>query len=205
MATVNRSTTALNPNRRRYTKKQIQQRRVGVWEMLCCGQDVDKIANHYGVSVKTIERDQKWWEERLGYQTQQLKDPANAAIDVGMTAAKLQKIAEDAYVEYLSSNNPVVKDRFLNTSMRALGMRHKIQADAGYLPKVGHEQEEGFQAKITFEARFGKEAPQAVFDNHHSRRKVLEAVAAAMRLGVGADGLPMPDTNEGIVIDAEEA
>jgi hypothetical protein len=205
MATVNRSITTLNPNRRRYTKKQIQQRRVGVWEMLCCGQSIDDIAKHYGVSDKTIERDQKWWEERLGYQTTQLKDPNNAAIDVGMTAAKLQKISEDAYVEYLSANNAVFKDRFLNTSMRALGMRAKILGETGFLPKVGHEQEEAFSAKITFEARFGKEAPQAVFDNHKSRRKVLEAVAAAMRLGVGADGLPMPDTNDGLIVDADSA
>ena len=205
MAAPKRQVITLNPNRKRYTKKQIQQRRVGVWEMLCCGQSIDDIASHYGVSEKTIERDQSWWEERLGYQTTQLKDPKNAAIDVGMTAAKLKKIAEDAYVEYLSASNAVFKDRFLNTSMRALGMRHKIQADAGFLPKVGHEQEETFAAKITFEARFGKEAPQAVFDQPKSRRRVLEAVAAAMRLGVGQDGLPMPDSNEGIIIDAEPA
>jgi hypothetical protein len=205
MATPKRALVGLNPNRKRYTKKQIQTRRVGVWEMLCCGQSIEDIANHYGVSEKTIERDQTWWEERLGYQTTQLKDPHNAAIDVGMTAAKLQKIAEDAYVEYLSANNAVFKDRFLNTSMRALGMRSKLLGEAGFLPKVGHEQEETFQAKITFEARFGKEAPQAVFDNHKSRRRVLEAVAAAMRLGVGQDGLPMPDTNEGLVVDADDA
>lgn len=203
MSTIKRTVITLNPNRRRYTKKQIEQRRLGVWEMLCCGQSLDHIATHYGVSEKTIERDQTWWQERLGYQTQQLKDPHHAAIDVGMTAAKLQKISEDSYVEYLASNNAIFKDRFLNTSMRALALRHKIQADAGFLPKVGHEVEEAFVAKITFEARFGKEAPQAVFDAPKSRRRVLEAVAAAMRLGIAPDGLPMPLTNEGIIIDAE--
>jgi hypothetical protein len=172
--------------------------------MLCCGQDVNQIAMHYGVSEKTIERDQKWWEERLGYKTTDLKNPENAAIDVGMTAAKLQKLAEDSYVEYLAATNPAAKARFLECSGKMLATRHKILSDAGFLPKVGHEREEGHAVKISFEARFGADAPQAVFDNDKSRRKVIEAAAAYIKLGMGADGLPMPETNDGIVVEVDD-
>lgn len=204
MAKAKRQLQGLNPNRRRYTKQQIQQRRIGVWEMLCCGQTITQIAQHYGVTERTIERDQKWWEDRLGYKTSELKDPKNAAIDVGMTAAKLQKLAEDAYVEYVSATNPAVKARMLECSGKMLGLRHKILSDAGFLPKIGHEQEEGVTTKITFEARFGKNAPQAVFDDHRSRRRVLEAVAGYMKLGVSEDGLPVPETNDGIVVEDDD-
>lgn len=169
--------------------------------MLCCGQTITMIAQHYGVSEKTIDRDQKWWEDRLGYKTTDLKNPENAAIDVGMTAAKLQKLAEDAYVEYLAATNPAAKARFMECSGKMLVSRHKILAEAGFLPKVGHEQEETNSVKISFEARFGKEAPQAVFDNDKSRRRVIEAAAAYMKLGMGADGLPVPETNEDLIVD----
>jgi len=183
---------ALTP-RRRYTKRQIEQRRLSVWEMYCCGQPVAEMATSEGVSIKTINRDIQWWQERLGLSTSALKDPKTAAMDVGMTAAKLQKLAEDAYVEYAASSNPTFKVRYLEVSGKMLMGRHKVLTDAGFLPKVGHDQEEGFVAKVSFEARFGKDAPQAVFDNHQSRRNVLEAIGDALKLGIGADGLPFPD------------
>jgi len=204
MSQVNRSRAAAQPAppprhpRRRYTKQQIQERRLGIWEMHCCGQPTSEMAASYGVSEKTILRDLKWWEERLGYNTEQLKDPKNAAMDVGMTAAKLEKLAQDAYVEYAASNNPTFKVRYMEASGKFLYHRHKILSDAGFLPKIGHEQEEAFVQKITFEARFGKEAPQAVFDNHQSRRNVLEAVSDMLRLGIGADGVPLPEIMEAI-------
>lgn len=205
MARPKRQLQGLNPNRRRFTQRQIQQRRLGVWEMFCCGQTNTQIAAHYGVSDKTIERDIKWWEERLGYKTSELKDPKHAAIDVGMTAAKLQKLAEDAYVEYLSATNPAAKARFMECSGKMIATRHKILSDAGYLPKVGHEQAEQNTVKISFEARFGADAPQAVFDDDKSRRKVLEAAAAYMKLGMSSsDGLPIPETSDGIIVEADE-
>jgi len=173
--------------------------------MLCCGQTNAQIAQHYGVSDKTIERDIKWWEDRLGYKTTELKDPKHAAIDVGMTAAKLQKLAEDSYVEYLSATNPAAKARFMECSGKMIATRHKILAEAGFLPKVGHEQEAGSTVKISFEARFGADAPQAVFDNDKSRRKVLEAAAAYMKLGMcGDDGLPIPNTNDDFVDQVDD-
>jgi hypothetical protein len=183
---------ALTP-RRRYTQSQIEQRRLSVWEMYCCGQPVAEMAASENVSPKTINRDIQWWQTRLGLSTAALKDPKTAAMDVGMTAAKLQKLAEDAYVEYAASSNPTFKVRYLEVSGKMLMGRHKVLTDAGFLPKVGHEQEEGFVAKVSFEARFGKDAPQAVFDNHQSRRSVLEAIGDALKLGIGADGLPFPD------------
>ena len=193
--------------RRRYTKRQIEARRLNVWEMYCCGQPVSEMASSEGVSPKTIQRDITWWQNRLGFNTEALKDPATAAMDVGMTAAKLEKLAQDAYVEYAASSNPTFKVRYLEASGRMLVNRHKVLADAGFLPKVGHEVEEGIVTKISFEARFGKGAPQAVFDNHQSRRNVLEAIGDALKLGIGTDGLPFPDDISDIVkeIEAEVA
>jgi len=192
VANPQRSITAQNAltPRKRYTKKQIQERRVIVWEMTCCGSSLDEIALKCGVSEKTTRRDMAWWEDRLGYKTTQLKDPKNAAIDVGMTAAMLKQMSQDAYVEFVSSTNATFKVRYLEAAGRLLVNRHKILADAGFLPKVGHEIEEAHSVKVSFEARFGKDAPQAVFDDAKSRRKVLEAVFGALSLGIGADGLP---------------
>ena len=170
--------------RKRYTKKQIQERRLAVWEMLNCGFPLDEIAQKCQVSERTIQRDQQWWMERLGYDTQQLKDPKHAAQDVGMTAARLMQLSTDAYVQSLTVQNHSYKQRYMETSGRMLALRHKLLADAGYLPKVGHEQEEQMAVKLSFEARFGKDAPQAIFDDDKSRRKVLEAVFASLDLGI---------------------
>ena len=173
---------------RRATQSQIKARRLRVWEMLNCGQAVDHIAKEEGVSTKTIERDLNWWEEKLGYQTEQLKEnPKKAAIDVGTTAAKLQKIGEDAYVEYAAAQNGAFKARFLQTSTQAYVMRHKVLADAGYLPKVGHDQPVAPTIKISFESRFGKDAPEAVFDDPKSRRKVLDAAFKVLNTGLLSD------------------
>lgn len=190
--------------RRRYTRRQIEQRRINVWEMYCCGQPVSEMADAEQVSAKTIQRDLIWWQERLGLSTEALKNPKTAAMDVGMTAAKLEKLAQDAYVEYAASNNPTFKVRFLEASGKMLVSRHKVLSDAGFLPKIGHDAEEAFVAKVSFEARFGKDAPQAVFDNHQSRRNVLEAIADALKLGIGSDGIPFPDDLADIVKEIEE-
>jgi len=173
--------------RTRYDRKAIDRRRIGVWEMFVLGQDKDKIAKHFNVSEKTIDRDIEWWKERLGYNTSDLKDPAHAAMDVGMTAKKLEKVAEDAYVEYHAATNGAIKVRFLQTVVLALTSRHKVLADAGYLPKVGHEKEGAPKVEISFEARFGKDAVEAVFDDPKSRRKVLEAAYSVVKTGLLAD------------------
>lgn len=177
-------------------RRAIENRRIGVWEMLCLGQALDDIAKRFRVSIKTIERDRSWWDERLGYNTQQLKDPKYAAIDVGMTAKKLEKVAEDAYVEYTAATNGAFKVRFLQTVVAALATRHKVLADAGFLPKVGHEKEGAPKVEISFEARFGKDAIETVFDDPKSRRKVLEAAFSMVSTGMLADkdvlGQPLP-------------
>lgn len=179
-----------------------------VWEMLCCGFPLDEIAQKCHVSERTIQRDKSWWDERLGYNTQQLKDPKHAAMDVGNTAAMLKQLYHDAYCAAITTNNDAFKQRYMETAGRMLVQRHKILADAGFLPKVGHDQEEQTAVKISFEARFGKDAPQAIFDNDKSRRRVLEAVYASLDLGInpldgGQPALPAPLAGEGEVIDAE--
>ncbi len=179
-----RKKLTVNPNRKRYTKQQIETRRIGVWEMHICGTPVHEIATHYAVSQKTIKRDLDWWEERLGYQAANLKEPKNAAVDVGMTAAKLQKVAEDAYVEYTVNQNGAQKVRFQQVVVQALLARTKILQECGYLPKVGHERDEAPSVKVSFEARFGKDAPQAVFDDPRKRRRVLEAAYAMLKSGI---------------------
>lgn len=170
--------------RQRFTRELIQKRRHQVWELFCCGQSAAEIAKEAKVSVKTIERDLDWWEKKLGLHTKGLKNPDGAAADVGKTAKKLQKIAEDAYVEYVAASHGPTKAKFLQTSMQALVLRHKILADAGYLPKVGHEKEEAPSVSISFEARFGKDAPEAVFDDPKSRRRVLEAAFKILGTGM---------------------
>lgn len=187
----------------------ISARRREVWEMMVAGQSLVEIAQHFKVTVKTIERDRDWWEKRLGYQTDKLKkDPEFAAQDVGQTAAKLKKIAEDAYTEYVTGGTAHAKARFLHVATHALVLRHKILADAGYLPKVGHEKEQAATVSISFEARFGKDAPEAVFDNPKSRRKVLEAAYKLINTGIvdeiGTTGEALHATPIEMVPDADD-
>lgn len=186
--------------RQKHSQDAIERRRIGVYEMLCCGQSVDDIANSLKVSSKTVKRDIEWWHERLGYNTEQLKDPKKAAIDVGMTAKKLEKIFEDAYVEYAAATNGAFKVRFLQTAAQAAIYRHKILADAGYLPKVGHEKERPTKVEINFTQRFGPEAE--VFEKDpKSRRRVLEAFQAYVKERALSDkdvlGLPLTDARGG--------
>lgn len=168
----------------RGSKRQIEHRRLGVWEMLCCGHPVTEIAANYGVSVKTIERDINWWEKRLGQTAEGLKDPNKAAIDVGMAARKLDKIFEDAYVEYCAAKNPTVKVRFLQAAIQSIVVRHKILADAGYLPRIGHERQAPPNVSISFEQRFGKDSIESVFDDPKSRRRVLDAAMSVLKSGM---------------------
>jgi hypothetical protein len=167
--------------KKRYSKTQIQKRRIEVWEMHVCGAPVYEIAQKQNVTENTIRRDIKWWEEHLGGDTAKLKDPTFAAIDVGMSAAKLQKAAEDAYVEFLSCANAGFKARFLQVFVMSVTARTKLLAEHGFLPKVGHEVPHHDSVKVTFEARFGAGSAQAVFDDPKSCRKILDAAEAAIK------------------------
>ena len=171
----------MGPPRMAFSKSQIQKRRTEVWEMHCCGAPLTEIAQKQNVSYDTILRDVKWWNARLGADTMALKEPTLAAVDVGMTAAKLTKVVEDAWVDYHTSTNAGFRARFLQVIVQALTQRHKILAEAGFLPKVGHEREHRDEVRVTFEARFGSNAPQAVFDNPKSCRKILDAAGALLQ------------------------
>lgn len=198
------------------SKRQLQAevvlaRRNKVWEQLRCGQSVDEIAKGFGVSTKTIERDITWWQDKLGFSARTLKtNPQAAAMDVGMTAEHLLRLARDAYAEYLTATKGEVRARFIQASAQATALRHKVLADAGFLPKVGHDQAEAPTVKISFENRFGKDAPEAVFDDPKSRRKVLEAaykiINTGMLEGTGTSGEamnPTPDDTPAIGMNQE--
>lgn len=185
----------MNPSRRWYTRKQVEQRRLGVWDMLSLGESLSNIAQSYGVSPRTIERDIAWWRERLGRGAEDLKDPENAAIDVGTTAKRLEKIFEDAYVEFNATANVTAKVRFLQAATQAIVTRHKLLADSGFLPKVGHEKERPQQVQISFEARFGKESVESVLDDPKSRRKVLDAAVSVFKAGAMKGQLPLKEAD----------
>ena len=155
--------------------------------MILLGEPYHEIAKRFNVHHKTIARDAEWWKKRLGVQTQRLRNDDYSAMDVGMTAMKLEKFAEDAYVEYAATTNGPMKARFLQTAILALTARHKCLADAGYLPKVGHEKENPPRVQISFEARFGKDAIESVFDDPKSRRLVFEAANALVQQQLTAD------------------
>ena len=55
-----------------------------------------------------------------------------------------------------------------------------------------HEKEVARKVSISFEARFGKDAPEAVFDDPKSRRKVMEAAFSLMKAGM-TDVVDMDD------------
>lgn len=194
----------MGPPRNVGSRSQIQKRRTEVWEMHCCGSPLTEIAQKLFVSYDTILRDIKWWQERLGADTIALKDPTYAAVDVGMTAAKLSKVVEDAWVDYHTSTNAGFRARFLQVIVQALVQRTKILGEAGFLPKVGHEREHRDEIRVTFEARFGADSPRAVFDNPKSCRRILDAAEAVLKESART-GLPVRALLEdgGIVNDRE--
>jgi len=181
VSTVNRQLVKPRGRGNRRSKTFVQNRRLKVWEAYNLGQTPVDIAKDQNCSERTIERDIHWWKQRLGMGASALKDPANAAMDVGMTAAKLQMIAEEAWVEAVASTNGSVKAKFLMVSKSALVDRHRLLADAEFLPKVGHDTDYTEKVTVTFEQRFGKGSAQAVFDSDKSRRKILEAGEALLR------------------------
>ena len=190
MATVNRQLIKPRGRGNRRSKTFVQNRRLKVWESYNLGSPTADIAKDQNCSERTIERDIAWWKERLGLNASALKDPVNAAMDIGMTAAKLAMIAEEAWVEAIGSTNGPVKAKFLMVSKSALVDRHRLLADSSYLPKVGHDVDFTEEIKVTFTQRFGKESPQAVFDSDRSRRKILEAGEALIKESVDS-GLPI--------------
>lgn len=213
MSTVNRGLVKPRGRGNRHTKGFIKTRRLKVWESWNLGQPVADIAKDQNCSERTIERDIAWWKERLGVGAEGLKDPANAAMDVGMTAAKLAMIAEEAWVEAVACTNIAAKAKMLMVSKSALVDRHNVLAGASFLPKVGHSSDYQEKITVTFEQRFGAGSAQAVFDSDKSRRKILEAgealIKESMESGISVENLlEMADelddgSDDETVIDAE--
>jgi hypothetical protein len=179
----------------RYTADGIAKRREQVWKFMARRVPQTVMADLLGVSRKTINADVKFWRENCQEQVELMKnDPLAASADIGLTAMRLEGMAQRAMNEAELQESGPSKNLFLNTAMRAEGMRADILTKTGVWPKAGEDIRVSHNIKATFTAKMGEDSPLASLDDPSSRRRVLTAAEQILKLttkkGLSDDDLP---------------
>lgn len=179
----------------RYSSDGIAKRREQVWKFLARRVPQTVMADLLGVSRKTINADVKFWKERAQEYIEEIKkDPVAASADIGMTAMRLEGMAQIAMNQAELQESGQNKNLFLNTAIRAEGMRADILTKTGVWPKAGEDIRVSHNIKATFAAKMGEDHPLASLDNPSSRRKVLSAAEKILKLtskkGQSDDDMP---------------
>jgi len=174
---------------RRGTQEAIARRREHVWKFLMEGTPQTVMAELLQVSRRTISNDCAWVREEASKRLQAIKgNPDKIHAELAMSCGRLKACSDAAMAEYLLSNNPSNKDRFLNTAIRAEWIYVRLMAETGVLPRQGEEIRVRNETEVTFKARFGEDNPLAKLDNPVSARKVQAAVAKMLEAAAHEDG-----------------
>jgi len=182
-AVVRQKLKATTTKRRKHIPAAIMRRRHDVWEMMCQGIPRGEMARILGVCENTIGGDVRYWRGRVESRIGRLKgDPQAVHTELGLTAQKLDSIAEAAFQEYSTAKTGNEKDKFLNTAAKALGLKTKILQETGFLPKAGIEIKAQVQHEASFADRFGPGSPLSTLDDPTSRHKVLAIASRLIRL-----------------------
>ena len=169
----------------RYAQDGIQQRREQVWKFLARRVPQTVMAELLGVSRRTINADVKWWKEQCqGYVDRLKKDPGAANADIGLTALRLEGMAQMAMNEAEMAKSGQMKNMFMNTAIKAETSRSNLLVTTGVLPKAGEEIRVRHDIKATFTAKFGEENPLSTLDEAASRRRVLSAAEQILKIGM---------------------
>ena len=167
----------------RYTDDGIDERREHVWKFLARRVPQTVMAKILGVSRRTISNDVKYLKGECKDYAHALKnDPAAAGTDIGLTALRLEGIAQAAMGDYELARTAQHKNLFLNTAIKAETARSTLLISTGILPKAGEDVRITHALKATFAATMGEESPLATLDQPDSRRKVLSAAKKLLAL-----------------------
>lgn len=170
----------------RNTKDGIAERREHVWKFLARRVPQTVMAELLGVSRRTIYEDVQWWKSQCRVAIQRIKDdPDCAAADIGLTALRLEGIAQAALNDYELARTATVKNLFLNTAIKAEKTCADMKVQTGVWPKAGMDVRVHQSLEATFTAKLGtvsEDSPLRVLDSADSRRKVLTAAELILKL-----------------------
>lgn len=180
----------------RFTDEAISIRREHVRRFMARRVPQTVMAELLDVSRRTIYNDVQYWKKQSGdFVTAIKSNPEAANVDIGLTALRLEGVAQAAMSNYEIARTSQDKNQFLRTAIAAEGARSNLMINTGVLPKAGEELRIRQDINATFTAKLGENSPLAALDNPASRRKVLAVAEKLLRLSASK--------NNTEVIDAE--
>lgn len=193
----------------RNSKDGIAERREHVWKFMSRRVPQTVMAELLGVSRRTIYEDVQWWKQRCQEHIKRIQDdPDYAATDIGLTAMRLEGIAQAAMNDYELARTGQLKNLCLNTAIKAEKTRADMMMSAGVWPKAGEDIRVSHNIDATFTAKLGvanEASPLNALDQPASRRKVMSAAELILKLA--AEKKAKKDKNvpivEGEVIDVK--
>jgi len=140
------------------------------------------------VFLETIYEDVQYWKKRCGNQIKRIKaNDDDASADIGLTALRLEGIAQAALQDYELAKTPQFRNLFLNTAIKAEKVRADMLVATGVWPKAGEDIRIHQEIDATFTAKLGNlpdDSPLKALDSASSRRKVLDAAELLLKSGV---------------------
>jgi hypothetical protein len=185
----------------RNSKEGIAERREHVWKFMSRRVPQTVMAELLGVSRRTIYEDVQWWRERCKeHVTRIQEDPDYAATDIGLTALRLEGIAQAAMNDYELARTGQLKNLCLNTAIKAEKTRADMMMAAGVWPKAGEDIRINHQVEASFTAKLGsvdEDSPLNVLEQPASRRKVMGAAELILKLAASKQS--KKDKNETVI------
>lgn len=184
---------------------EIERRRKHVWEMALEGIPQTAMADILKVTRQTVASDLDFIRKSEQSKINGMKnDSALAELDIGVTARRLDSIAEACMQEYMAAETAQDKHRFLDAAAKTIVNRHRVLMETGMLPKAGVEVKTTIDHTVSFEDRFGKDSKWKILDNPATRRRILSVAEAALKLGLKTE-FEKPIDVQGKVVDTAEA
>ena len=185
----------------RYAEDGIRQRREQVWKFLSRRVPQTVMADLLGVSRRTISADVRWWKDKCqGYVETLKKSPGAANADIGLTALRLEGMAQYAMNEAQVAKSGQLRNLFINTAIKAELSRSNLLVNTGVLPKAGEDVRIQHSVKATFAAKLGEDSPLSTLDDPSSRRRVLSAAEQILKISHKKRGTRDDDEDMPIVI-----
>ena len=167
----------------RYTSTGIEERREHVLKFLSRHVPQTVMAKLLKVSRRTIADDVKYIKEQSEKRITSIKNnPQAADADIGLSALRLEGIAQTSLNDAELARTSQDKNNFLRTAITAINSRANLLTNTGIYPKAGEEIRVRHDIKATFEAKLGHDSPLAALDQPASRRKVLSAAEKILKL-----------------------
>ena len=178
----------------RFTEDSITERREHVWKFLARRVPQTVMAKILGVSRRTISTDVKHLKNECKDFVHELKnDPDAAGTAIGLSALRLEGIAQAALGDYELAATAQMKNLFLNTAIKAETARATLLIATGVLPKAGEDVRVTHNLKATFASKLGDDNPLATLDKPDSRRKVLSVAEKLLRLSADRGNIKQID------------